>query len=127
MARLDREKHLVLMVDDSEDDCLQLRITLGKSDRMRFIGSVSDGEELLWYMKGEGKYVDRDKYPLPDKLVLDLALPQKEGGDSSCGAKGLRDQCETVGQYVSPTFIGHCDQRQTKRHDNQHEESAGSD
>ena len=79
MAKLAKEKFLVLMVDDTEDDCLQLRITLGKSDRMRFIGSVSDGEELLWYMKGEGKYVDRDKYPLPDRLLLDLALPQKEG------------------------------------------------
>src|SRR5207245_2095067 len=74
-----KEKYLVLMVDDSDDDCLQLRLSLGKSERMRFIGSVSDGEELLGYMKGEGKYGDRDKYPLPDMLLLDLAMPRKDG------------------------------------------------
>ena len=40
MAKLSSEKYLVLMVDDSEDDCLLIRRAIGKADRLRFIGSA---------------------------------------------------------------------------------------
>jgi CheY-like chemotaxis protein len=79
MARLAKEKFLVLMVEDAEGDCLLLRMAVSKTDRMHFIGSVSDGNELLGYMKGEGKYADRERYPLPDKMLLDLVMPRPEG------------------------------------------------
>ena len=79
MARLAKEKFLVLTVGDAENDCLLLRLALSHSDRMRFIGNVSDGQELLGCMKGEGKYADREKYPLPDMLLLDWVVPRKDG------------------------------------------------
>jgi CheY-like chemotaxis protein len=81
MARLAKERFLVLTADDSEGDCLMLRMVLGKTDRSHFIGAVSDGNELLRYMRGDGKYCDREKYPLPDKMLLDVALPQKDGSE----------------------------------------------
>jgi CheY-like chemotaxis protein len=79
MAKLANEKYLVLMVDDSEDDCLLLKMALNKADRLRFIGSVSDGEELVSYLNGQGRYSDREQYPLPDMLLLDLMMPRKNG------------------------------------------------
>jgi CheY-like chemotaxis protein len=30
-------------------------------------------------MKGDGKYADREKYPLPELLVLDFAMPRQDG------------------------------------------------
>src|SRR6266705_3439983 len=34
MAELSSEKYLVLMVDDSEDDCLLIKRAIGKADRL---------------------------------------------------------------------------------------------
>lgn len=79
MAKLAKEKYLVLMVDDSADDCLLIKMAIGKADRLRFIGSVSDGEELVSYLTGKEEYGDRQRYPLPDMLLLDLKMPRKNG------------------------------------------------
>src|SRR5689334_8489245 len=79
MAKLAKEKYLVLMVDDSEDDCLLLKMAMGQAQRLHFIGSVSDGEEVVDYLNGSGKYADREQYPVPDMLLLDLMMPRKNG------------------------------------------------
>jgi CheY-like chemotaxis protein len=79
MAKLSKERYLVLMVDDSEDDCLLIKLALGKADRLSFIGSVSDGEDLVAYFQGEGPYADRVRFPLPDLLLLDLMMPRRNG------------------------------------------------
>jgi len=67
------------MVDDSEDDCLLLKMAVSRTERLHFIGSVSDGEEVVAYLNGTGKYADREEYPLPDMLLLDLMMPRKTG------------------------------------------------
>jgi CheY-like chemotaxis protein len=79
MAKAAKEKYLVLMVDDSEDDCLLVKMAMNKADRLRFIGSVSDGEELMSYLSGQNEYGNRVRFPVPDLLLLDLKMPRKNG------------------------------------------------
>ena len=79
MARLSKEKYLVLMADDSADDCLLLKRAVSDAQRLSFIGNVSDGEELVGYLNGAGQYADRVRYPMPDLLLLDLKMPRKNG------------------------------------------------
>jgi|SRR5439155_5260730 len=88
MARLAKEKFLVLSTEDTVDGRTLLRIASSKSERMHFIGTMSDGQELVGYMKGEGKYADREKYPLPDKMLLDLILPKKDAFEVSEWLRG---------------------------------------
>lgn len=40
---------------------------------------VEDGEEAIAYLSGEGEYSNREKYPLPILMLLDLKLPRKSG------------------------------------------------
>src|SRR5712671_6415769 len=79
MAKLSKEKYLVLMVDDSADDCLLIKMAVSNAQRLRFIGNVADGEELVGYLQGTGEYADRIRFPLPDMLLLDLKMPRKDG------------------------------------------------
>jgi CheY-like chemotaxis protein len=38
-----------------------------------------DSIEGLAYFKGEGKYSDRSKFPLPSLILLDLHMPRMTG------------------------------------------------
>src|SRR4029453_1449227 len=40
---------------------------------------VTDGQEAILYLKGEGKYGDREQYPLPKLMVMDIKMPRKTG------------------------------------------------
>jgi len=40
---------------------------------------VEDGRLTLAYLRGEGEYKDREKYPFPALLLLDLRMPEIDG------------------------------------------------
>jgi len=40
---------------------------------------VRNGEEAIAYLQGEGPYANRDKFPLPIVMLLDLNMPKKNG------------------------------------------------
>ena len=79
MARLNKREYLVLLADDSEDDGLLLEMAFGQLDRLRLLPRMCDGERTIAYLRGDGKYSDRRKYPLPDLLLLDLKMPRVDG------------------------------------------------
>jgi PAS domain S-box-containing protein len=70
---------VVLLVEDSDDDAFLLRRQLQKAGVDVQLQVVSDGEEAIRYLAGEGEYADRDKFPLPSLVFLDLNLPRKSG------------------------------------------------
>jgi CheY-like chemotaxis protein len=54
----------------------QLFERIGIMENLRFL---SDGEQLLNYLEGKGRYRNRTEHPAPDLLLLDLALPGRNG------------------------------------------------
>lgn len=69
----------ILYVEDEESDAFLLKhcfLKLGIHDPFQL---VTDGEEAIAYLSGNGAYVDRDHYPLPCLILLDLNLPKKNG------------------------------------------------
>jgi CheY-like chemotaxis protein len=74
-----QEGKFILLVEDDENDVFFFRRALEKAGLELPLHLVSDGEEALQYLNGNGKYRDRDKYPLPELLFLDLKLPYVNG------------------------------------------------
>ena len=79
MARAETSEILVLAAEDSSDDYLLIEQGFGKMERIRLVGRVADGEEAIAYLKGDGQYNDRQKFPFPDMLLLDLKMPGMDG------------------------------------------------
>jgi CheY-like chemotaxis protein len=69
----------ILIAEDNDDDALLLKRTLSKIGVENPVHIVRDGEEAIAYLKAEGQYADRTKFPFPRFLVTDLKMP-KVGG-----------------------------------------------
>lgn len=69
----------ILLVDDSEDDTLAIRATLKKADVSNPVLVLSDGAKAIAYLKGEDFYADRNLFPLPGVILLDLKMPVRNG------------------------------------------------
>jgi len=73
------DRDTVLLVEDDPDDVLLTQIAFEKARLANPLQVVRDGEEALAYLKGEGIFADRGRFPLPILLLLDLKMPKKTG------------------------------------------------
>jgi two-component system response regulator len=73
----------ILMADDDQEDCELTRDALQDSrlaNEMRF---VSDGQELMNYLRHEGRYAGPSvDAPRPGMILLDLNMPKKDGREA---------------------------------------------
>jgi len=75
------EWQTILLVDDSENDREIMRVAFKKANFSNPLQEVHNGEEAIAYLKGEDVYTDRNKFPLPAVMLLDLNMPMKNGFD----------------------------------------------
>jgi CheY-like chemotaxis protein len=65
-----------------EDNAMDVELILDAFKEARFDNKIQiagNGKEALQYMFGEGAYADRQQYPLPDIVLLDLNMPGVDG------------------------------------------------
>ena len=71
----------VLLVEDSENDIFLTRLAFKSAGFNCPLHEVHNGEEAIAYLKGEGSYSDRNTFPLPAVVLMDLNMPRKNGFD----------------------------------------------
>lgn len=71
----------ILYVEDEEDDALLLKFGFERAGIAQEINVVSDGQQAIDYLCGNKPFSDRQEYPLPCLLLLDLNLPGRSGFD----------------------------------------------
>jgi CheY-like chemotaxis protein len=76
----------ILMADDDADDRDLAREALAESRLLNELHSVNDGEELLEFLRHEGRYAV-EQAPRPDLILLDLNMPKIDGREALAALK----------------------------------------
>ena len=84
----------ILLVEDSSDDVLLTKIALAKARLGNPLNVVGDGEEAMAYLDGNEEYSDREQFPFPILVLLDLKLPKINGFEvlKWVGQQAFRDR-----------------------------------
>lgn len=69
----------ILLVEDNPDHAELVKRNLVEFQVANSINHVEDGEAALDYVFGRGAFFNRNTYPLPDLILLDLRLPRIDG------------------------------------------------
>jgi DNA-binding response OmpR family regulator len=71
----------ILLVEDDPNDVFFFKCAMKKESLASPLQVASDGQQAIDYLQGAGKFADREEYPLPYLVVLDLKLPFVMGLD----------------------------------------------
>ena len=71
--------YTILLVEDDPNDVFLIQRAFRKANLANPIQVMNDGEAAVQYLSGQEPYADRDRYPLPMLMLLDLKLPRRSG------------------------------------------------
>jgi len=69
----------ILVADDDQNDAFLLKrafVRAGINTPMNF---VEDGEQAVSYLEGRAPFADRQAFPLPNLVLMDLKMPRMDG------------------------------------------------
>jgi CheY-like chemotaxis protein len=69
----------ILIVDDNDDDVFALRRALNKAALENPQQIVTNGREAIDYLSGANRFSDRQSFPIPGLVFLDLKMPLVDG------------------------------------------------
>ena len=69
----------LLLVDDSQDHRVLFGDGLRATGICNIIGEAENGEVAIHYLAGVDGYANREAFPLPEVILLDLSMPRTNG------------------------------------------------
>jgi CheY-like chemotaxis protein len=69
----------ILLAEDNPDDILLVRMAFKQAGFVDPLEVVRNGAEAIQYLKGQGHYTNRQLFPVPAVVLLDLKMPIMSG------------------------------------------------
>jgi CheY-like chemotaxis protein len=69
----------ILLAEDREDDVILVQKAFEKGRILNPLFVVRDGQEAIDYLAGVFPFSDRERFPMPALLLLDLKMPRADG------------------------------------------------
>jgi CheY-like chemotaxis protein len=76
---MELRKPIILIVDDDANDRFLMQTAFANIGVNETVNSVADGAEAIEYLKGAGPYANRNRFPFPNLLLLDLQMAKMHG------------------------------------------------
>jgi CheY-like chemotaxis protein len=73
------DNQFILLAEDDPNDVLLIQRAFQKAGFKDALKVVRDGQQAVDYLAGNGSYADRERFPLPYLLLLDLKMPGTDG------------------------------------------------
>ena len=85
---MDRATGSILLVEDDPNDVTLTQLAFEQARFSNPLQVVNNGEEAIAYLGGEPPFSDRQRYPMPILVLLDLKLPRRSGFDVLTWVRG---------------------------------------
>ena len=72
-------RNCILQVEDHVDDVFLLKHALERAEVVAPVYVARDGQEAIDYLAGTGSFADREAFPIPSLVLLDLNIPRVPG------------------------------------------------
>ncbi|MDB6124027.1 MAG: response regulator [Pedosphaera sp.] len=79
MSSLCTENPTILVAEDDDGTQLLLTRAFKKAESRSQLRFVKNGEEAMFYLQGHERYENREAFPFPNLLLLDIKMPRKNG------------------------------------------------
>ncbi|MGB3691404.1 MAG: response regulator [Spirulinaceae cyanobacterium] len=73
------EQETILLVEDDSNDIMLIKRAFHKAQINARLETITDGDQAVAYLSHQPPYDNRDRYPLPVLILLDLKLPRRSG------------------------------------------------
>ncbi|MDI6740242.1 MAG: response regulator [Candidatus Edwardsbacteria bacterium] len=74
-----RDKIPILLVEDDQVDVMTVQRAFKRNNIINPLHVVGNGQEAIEYLRHQGTFADREKFPRPGIILLDLNMPVMNG------------------------------------------------